>query len=371
MKRILLVLVCSVLVCNLTTAQEISFKKSYSVESAARFIKMARAAQAGEIPTDEAWKELFATDGYRNFFKGWRDTLKWQMRLKDAFRVVFDERNRGLRDSIVALQVTAEADMDRYIIKNFNILRSRLDEVGVFLHNSDFGQIFEKAHLRAKEFLPAEFERLKPVFNDFYFVAFDPEARVAGNKVYMDINNFYEEGEEGMVNLIAHELHHSYWGEMMGARYRETDDPLFTTLCRLQMEGLADQINKPQMPVKELGLYGQDVIDLYNADYFATPELLRRMDGIVTAYAAGEITEAEYAKIAGLVHFGGHTGGDYMVFLIRDQLGKEAVLETVADLGEFLWKYNQAARKAGGKNHVFSPGFIRFAGEVLARTEKG
>lgn len=370
MKQILLLLVFSVLVCKLSTAQDGSFRKEYSIESAAQFIKMAQAAQVGKIPGDQAWKELFATEGYRSFFSGWSDTLKWQMRLKDAFRIVFDERNRALRDSIVALPVTAETDMERYILKNFNILRTRLDEINVFLHNSDFRRIFEKAHVRAREYLPAEFAKLKPVFNDFYFVAFDPEARVANNKVYMDINSFYEEGAEGMVNLIAHELHHSYWGEMMDARYREMSDPLLLVLCRFQMEGLADQINKQEMPVEKLGLYGQDVIEMYNADYFSTPTLLRQMDETVSAYAAGKISESEYKKITQLVHFGGHTGGDYMVFLIRDQLGKEAVLGTVADLPEFLRKYNQAARKAGGKNHVFSPEFMHFAEKQVAGVEK-
>ena len=53
--------------------------EEYSIESAQRFMEMARQAMDGTQPTDEDWRALFATKGYHTFFQvwNWTDSTEW------------------------------------------------------------------------------------------------------------------------------------------------------------------------------------------------------------------------------------------------------------------------------------------------------
>lgn len=62
------------------------------------------------------------------------------------------------------------------------------------------------------------------------------------------------------------------------------------------------------------------------------------------------------------MHYEGHTTGSYMVFLIRDQLGIEAVVESVGNLDAFIDNYNKAAEKAG--TYKFSDKFTKHIHDV-------
>lgn len=334
----------------------------YSVESAGKFVKMARAAQKGVMPGEEKWQALYATEGYRAFFDTRRDAHEWKEDIREAFAVAFDESLSGKRDSVLAA-ISMESDIYDFCVVNFYGLKQRLDEVDAFLHQTDFEKLFAKANERSKEFLPERINELNPVFNDFFFVSFDPEARVMGGKIFIDINSFYEEGEQGMIDLIAHELHHCYYGALTDDSYQDTTDPLAISLCDLQSEGMADMINKQQMPLQALGAYPQELVEFYNADYYSTPELLKEMDEIVAAYVNGEIDKSGYREVRNCVHFGGHTGGSYMVFLIRDQLGLQAAIDSCCDMIAFVERYNEAATQSDG--YVFSDTFVAHVKEIF------
>lgn len=77
--------------------------KSYSIESAVRFIELARAAEQGKQPSEADWEALFATKGYQSFFSIRTDWKEWQQNIRKAFTTVFDPACRAMADSI-ALQ---------------------------------------------------------------------------------------------------------------------------------------------------------------------------------------------------------------------------------------------------------------------------
>ena len=133
------------------------------------------------------------------------------------------------------------------------------------------------------------------------------------------------------------------------------DGAVFALISNMR-EGVADIINKKKMPVTSLVNNGDKMVQKYNADYYDTPNVLRELDDVTCQYLDGKINLEDYfRKAASCVHYEGHTTGDFMVFLIRDQLGLDAVKRSVGDLDAFIDNYNAAASKAG--TYVFSDRF--------------
>lgn len=342
--------------------------KNYSIESAVRFVEMAGEAQTGLLPDEEAWRRLFATEGYRSFFSECSDSLEWQQNIKTAFQVVFDKAQQARLDSVVSQPLNGEEPFLNYFIVNFNSLKGRLDALSTFIHHTDFSVLLHKAHAKALQHLPSRVNDLHPTFMKLHFLSWDLEARAWSNGIYFDLNTCYEDGEEGLVNTMAHELHHHYMNTLLEDRYKkDIEDAALWALAVNQMEGMADIINKQKMPAETMGLYGPGIVKMYNDDYYASPEVLKQLDNLTCDYLAGKITKKQYEQARECAHFGGHTTGDFMVFLIRDQLGLQAAIDCFCDYPAFVRCYNEAAVKAG--TYVFSETFVGYIDKVCKEME--
>lgn len=123
------------------------------------------------------------------------------------------------------------------------------------------------------------------------------------------------------------------------------------------------------MPLESLAPYGDNMLKIYNDDYFSTPTVLAELDSVTVAYLDKKIPEKKYRSSAmSCAHFGGHTTGDFMVFLIRDRLGLDAVTDSFCDLEKFVKNYNKAARLAD--TYQFSNRFINHIIAVANEAKK-
>ena len=62
---------CIITICLLASfigGIQAQSSQRYSIESAVRFIELARAAEQGKQPSEADWEALFATKGYQSFF---------------------------------------------------------------------------------------------------------------------------------------------------------------------------------------------------------------------------------------------------------------------------------------------------------------
>ena len=369
MKKIWIVLgLCLCVGLGFTACEEKSTPvrgEGYSIESARCFMEMARRAMDGTQPTDEDWRALFATEGYHTFFKvwNWTDSTEWQRNIRTGFDLAFNPARKAKLDSIVARPLGEESAFEDFFTYNFYLTKQRFEELDKFIHTADFDQIMKQAHERVLQFLPAGADTLDLPPMMCYYLAFDPEGRTGNGIIFYDYNSAFEDGPDGLVNGMAHELHHQYMGLLFEARFkRDSDDAALMALVRNQMEGTADLINKGTMPTDKLGAYGPDIVKMYNDDYFDSPNVLRQLDSLTCGYLAGTLDVKQYQAAAECAHFEGHTTGDYMVFLIRDQLGMQAVIDCLADFPAFVLRYNEAARKAG--TYVFSDTFVQHVDSV-------
>ena len=346
--------------------------EEYSTESAQRFMEMARQAMDGTQPTDEDWRALFATKGYHTFFQvwNWTDSTEWQRNIRNGFDLAFNPARKAQLDSIVARPLGEESSDEDFFTYNFYQTKQRFNELYEFIHTADFGQVMQQAHERVLQFLPAGADTLDLPPMKCYYLAFDPEGRTGNGVIFDDYNTAFEDGPEGLVNGIAHELHHQYMGLLMNARYhRDCDDAALQAIVRNQLEGAADLINKGTMPVDKLGAYGPDIVKMYNDDYFDSPNVLRQLDSLTCGYLAGKLDAKQYQAAAGCAHFEGHTTGDYMVFLIRDQLGQQAAIDCLGDFSAFVQRYNEAARKSDA--YVFSETFVSHIDSICSDLQTG
>lgn len=326
-----------------SAAQQEQF--TIDASSARCYVDMAVRAEHGAMPSSADWDSLFNTSAYRTFLNNtfW-DVPEFKHCVRTAFELVYDNSRAAERDSILAGD-----DEITYYTQTACYIKNRLQEYQAILSDLDIDDIVDRAQNMALDILPDRGKGLTPDISPIYLIVWDLECRNWATGIYLDINSFLGQGREAAVDVLAHEMHHFYMGPLFESRYSGdvTDAAVYALMLNMQ-EGTADIINKKQMPVTSLPPYGDDVVKLYNEDYFATPATLEVLDRATCDFLGGTIDREAYGNAAlQSVHFGGHTTGDFMVFLIRDNLGLEAAVDSFCDFDKFIDNYNKAASIAG------------------------
>ena len=359
MKNMIVTMLCLIGMAVSMNAQNMSEKGlKCTTETAERFIYMMKAASEGVMPTEQDWENLFALEGYKTALEDRDDAQEWKDNIKNAFLIQFDANRKMELDSIVKKGVGFDSPFSSSFVYNFHLVKDRLDELIDFMQKLDMDKIIKKADKLVRQYLPKNADLSKAKFGDIHFVLWDGEGRAWTNGIYLDLNLALVEGKEGLTRTLAHEFHHTYMSSILESIYKQdSKDHALMAIMWNQQEGTADMINKPVMPVKQMGVYDETVVKTYNDDYFSTPQVLQELDSLTCQYLAGKIKKKQYRKARECAHFEGHTTGDYMVFLIRDQLDKKAAIECFGDFAQFVRLYNEAARKAG--TYIFSDTFVK------------
>ena len=359
MKNKFMMVLCLIIMAVSMNAQNFSNSGvKCTTQTAEQLINMIKAASKGIMPTEQEWEYLFNLDGYKSSFGIRKDGKEWKENIKNAFFIQFDANRKEELDSIVNTNLSFESPHFHYFVLNFYMVKNNIDEMSRFMKKLDMDKIIKKADKMARKHLPKNVNLSKAKFNDIHFVLWDGEARAWKNGVYIDLNLALFGGENELVRTLAHEFHHVYMRPILMSKYKQDiTDFAIIALYRNQLEGTADMISKPNMPTDKMGIYGETIKKTYNDDYLSTPLVLQEMDSLTCQFLSGKITKKQYRKVMNCAHFEGHTTGDYMVFLIRDQLGKKAAIECFGDFAEFVHRYNKAAQKAN--SYVFSDTFVK------------
>lgn len=330
------------------------------VSSAKMYFEMAKDAEKGTLPSDAQWDSLFNSAAYKALFEQVRwNKRKFKRNVRSAFEIVYDPAKKSVRDSIAARLNDIESLEDElpFFVSTALSIQKNLDKYASLVSETDMDSLSRAADAKARELLPENGNGIEPVSSPIYFIVWDLECRALGDGLFLDPNSFFYDGIESAVEFLGHEIHHFYLGPAFEKTY-ENDlmDGAVAALVFNMREGVADIINKKKMPLTSLANYSDKMLRKYNDDYFDSPNVLRELDEVTCQYLDGKIDEEEYFnKATACAHYGGHTTGDFMVFLIRDQLGLDAVKESVGDVDAFINNYNAAATKAG--TYVFSDRF--------------
>lgn len=341
-------------------AEKKNKKFSIDTSSVRMYLDMATKADKGVMPTDAEWDSLFNSAAYKALL----DKTSWNKKdfknnVRDAFEIVYDPVNKQKRDSIEKVlpeMVDFDDELALFVSTALDI-RKNLSKYSTLLSTADLSRLASDANTMALELIPDKGAGLEPEYTPIFLIVWDMESRSMNGGLFLDINTLLHRGQQGAKKLLAHEMHHFYLGPLFEKNYKEDMmDGAIAVLVFSMREGVADILNKKKMPLKSLYPYNNHILAKYNADYFATPELLQKLDSITCQYLDKKLPIEDYFEQAiSCAPSEGHTTGSYMAFLIRDQLGMDAVVESVGDLDAFLDNYNKAAKKAG--TYIFSDRF--------------
>ncbi|MDE5887018.1 MAG: hypothetical protein K2H46_05440 [Muribaculaceae bacterium] len=343
------------------------------VSSVKQYLRMARETRESRMPTDAEWDSLFNSKAYKALLRKthWnRNEFKGNVR--NAFDIVYNPLKRSVCDSISGLlnDLSNLKDELPMFVSTALDIRDNLDQYSRILESVNIDSVVNAANEKALTLLPGKGKNLHPESSPIYFIVWDLECRALAPGLFLDINSFFSEGVEAAIEALGHEMHHFYLGPAFEVNYKEDImDGAAGALVFNMREGVADLINKKEMPLKSLAPYGEAMLKTYNDDYYSSPKVLEELDSITCQYLDNKLSLEEYFKKAlGCAHFEGHTTGDYMVFLIRDHLGLDSVIESVGDLDKFIDNYNKAAEKAG--TYRFSNRFTDHIHSVSAKARR-
>jgi len=301
-----------------------------------RFWAVAAQLSRDAEPTEDDWRALLATRGYRlaqvNLGSGIRDDI--DLALKPSRRT---ERERAIAaggDHALALQHLALAWALRADLTRF---RDSLAHSAV---------IAEAVALAAQLLPPGATRVGSPP--TVAVAVFRDDGYSLPDGIVIDLLNVRH---VRLVENLAHEFHHSYVNRLARPLPPGSDtayDAGFrTALYDLRNEGLADLIDKPHPFVSpNPGLAGY--VARYNAEYALTPARIQSLDSLLVEAGAGHQRMAALGMTMQMLFWSnGHPNGAYIAREIRETFGVDSLRAAALDPAEFLRLFAAAERAHG------------------------
>lgn len=323
------------------------------------FYKIADILAKDVEPSEAQWQAMMSTPGYRLVEIDSRG-------IRDRIDIALRPSLKAKRDSIIKLdndKSRALQHLIRAVSERATVMKTR----AALVHSMP--DSISAAARRTAGFLPkGTVDRLPTPFIGFAVFGDDGYSEEPG--VLLD--PLYV-AEEGVVDLLAHEFHHSYTGmidhtmkqaDFVALKTIPPDARLFLTVMHLRNEGIADQVDKtyPLPPNPKMTWYTTG----YNAAYAKTPVVLHSLDSLLTLAAdqpaqLGRITQ----KANSLFWSNGHPNGAYMAREIVQTFGIDSLMPGVYNPIAFMRTYASAEAKRGNP-----PPFSAKSLDELATLEK-
>ena len=283
-------------------------------------------------PSAQAWQDLFSSPGYQElldhefsaefFIENF--TLAFRPSRDEALRKALDGARRGYLRHY--LQIRDE--------------RARVESQVRWLMQAPLA---DAARQLALDWLPQVGAAAPPQVS---FVLFGPDARGFSSVV---IDAAFTLQLEDIAAALAHEYHHAYRRRLVDGLEEVPEDvsDIVWVLNQLQLEGVADQIDKRNWPeaaptAGPLAGYAQR----YVQHYLDSPATLQGLgDGLEEWTRTPERRQEAGKRIRTGIPLAGHPTGSFMVRTIEDAFGRKACVETIADPFEFVRLYSLAAAR--------------------------
>ncbi len=361
LKTILEIVLVVGVVCSCNQGKPTNKLYAYNSTSAEWFVRIGAKIKKGDTIGEEEWDGLFQSKGYQTYLS-YSDSSYKKEQVMRCMDLVFNPKNKSQLDSLLQLPIPLNSNMMEFLVfNNFNAINENMDLAKSFLRDTDFQSIFKGADSIAQTFIPANNGGRDKLFEVSILCA-DPDGKVIGNAIVLDLNTIMHLEYQEIMQLIAHEYHHNY----RNLKTPSIKDPVFQQINKLHQEGLADLIDKPLPPITANGLYPEAVIDLYNATFFSTGEKLKALDSLSVASKQLDFKQSE-EQFNGFLKFGGHPNGLYMALLIQQVYGLDTLVQTYNDPIGFIELYQSSAIQ-NKKQYVFSDAFMNQMEELKSKT---
>jgi hypothetical protein len=296
--------------------------------------------QRGETGTEEQWRALLTSPGYRL-------ALDNVPTLREDITIAFSPARRSAFDSLTA-QLTDRAYRLRHLARALP-LRGALDALRDSLARSP---AIQQGVSGAQRFLPANATSGEPPL--VAVAIFNNDGYAGPSGAIVDLLYIRE---NGLVDLLSHEFHHVY-----GDRYNKVRRPppdsadaqLVAALSALMVEGIADLIDKPH-PLISRDTTMASYVTRYNDVYARTPAILRTVDSLLVTVAGNPAQMRPVGqRVRTLLWSNSHPNGAYMARTIHETLGRDALMPGLENPFVFIKAYATAEQRRGNPA-PFSP----------------
>lgn len=195
------------------------------------------------------------------------------------------------------------------------------------------------------------------------FVFFARDGRGYPHIIVADLLNIMK--SRNRTGFFAHELHHYYRNYVteLNGEFDDDDYYLMYVLINLEEEGIADLLDKADLPtltaaelkmqIPDMGR--RDFFERYRRHYAEANEWLEQIELVFQRVAESPYLSAqEGKKLHGELPIGGRPIGAFMASVIIGKLGRDRLIEVVGDPFGFWRRYNEAAAASGEDAHVLS-----------------
>lgn len=314
--------------------------------------KIAGILERDQEPDAAEWAALFQSPGYRELMR--REPYLREDIFQNNIRLAFMPSKAAARKDALEKRPNSTA-------AHFARIRDRRDDLRRLQSDLERGNLMDLALDKARALLPPGAMKGEPT-PPISFIFFAPDGR---GYVPIIIDLLYAaEKKDALVDFIAHEAHHYYRNQNRAydeGEIRLIDEGLLNGLDQLQIEGVADQIDKHERYYRSASPETSAYADSFRKNVAESPrilaEVIRRLEQAAEA-------SNHPSGILDILPQSGHPTGYFMARTIIDQGDEPLMINTVGNPFAFIYLYNRAAAKNGS-----SPVFSRKALEYLRGLE--
>ena len=317
-----------------------------------QFWKIVKIFEANLEPSHSDWEQLFRTPGYKILVSG-EFSREFFM---ENFRLVFKPNSKKeLLDKLKSGRDISHLNHYIKIRDNRKLIDDQLKKLKINSYS-------KKAADRTLEFLPQfSVSQFPPVS----FLIFESNGR-GSSPIIVDLAATIEWDFE---SFLAHEYHHWYRNRQLQIRFDKLNADerhLVNALSLIEAEGIADMVDKNDWYTKPSSAIS-DYARSYLQDVRRTPHVIESLDRIFSRMNSKDNSIAGSKTILRHLPQRGHTTGYYMSMVILEIENKDRLVKCVGNPFEFIFLYNQAAKKSKGKYPQFSKNSIELLQKVYRK----
>lgn len=292
----------------------------------------------GIDPSDKEWTAFLETPYYKfNYYSS--DKLRnW---IKNSITTAFLPEKMKNRDTILN---RPDSDYGKVVLLHMIDAEKNKESIQLYQQALTRQNFIDSIISISQQYLPkgtiSKFK--KP---NISFGIFKPDANGASTGIYVDLK--FAQDFPDFDLLMAHEAHHYYVGHIRKKMVNDKNDSaavLINVINQLQLEGIADQIDKEASLAS--GRY--DINNKFRIYYEDPLPNLQKVDSLLKIIYHNPGTVKENGKLINeLLPLGGHPHGYYLSQTIKTVLGKKALISTCYNPFDFIRLYNKAAKRKG------------------------
>ena len=305
-------------------------------------------------PSEDDWSKLFNSPYYAFYFP-----KNFHKSTKELFSIAFMPTRKSELDS-----VRSSNSWQKFIVEYWISCDSEKEQLEQFKDAIDGEALMRKVLAEVQRYLPKgtieKFDKPKMAFG-FY----QPDAN-GGKIIAMDLKLARDCYDYTLI--LAHEAHHYYMSKIR-MKFKEDPKansyPLVHAIFQMQLEGIADLIDKETMLNSRGKGLPKNTYDLYLEHYSNPTVNLIKVDSLLKLiyYDPGSIKE-NGELIREFLPLSSHPHGYFLAKTILAEYGIKGVTKTATNPFQFIRVYNRAS----GKNNLFN--FSKEAMQCLKKLER-